>query len=61
MIRVRQGGPPALTGGAFGPEAGLLGLSAMVLGTIAIAAWVRVRYGTTGLHPGVAVPELRWR
>jgi membrane protease YdiL (CAAX protease family) len=61
VIRVRQGGPPALTGGAFGPEAGLLGLSAMVLGTIAIAVWVRVRYGTTGLHPGVAVPELRWR
>ena len=61
VIRVRQGGPPALTGGDFGPEAGLIGLSAMVFGTVAIAAWVRARYGTTGLYEGIAVPELRWR
>ncbi|PSP71976.1 CPBP family intramembrane metalloprotease domain-containing protein [Halobacteriales archaeon QS_3_64_16] len=61
VIRVRQSGPPVLTGGTFGPEAGLLGLSAMVLGTIAIAAWVRARYGTIGLYKGIAVPELRWR
>jgi hypothetical protein len=33
------------TGGAFGPEASVLGLSAMLLGTGLAIAWARVRYG----------------
>jgi membrane protease YdiL (CAAX protease family) len=61
VLRIRQSGPQAITGGSFGPEAGLVGLGAMVLGTLTIAAWVRTRHGTAGLREGITTPELRWR
>lgn len=54
FIAVQQGGPDAWTGGAFGPEAGLLGVTAMLLGGLLISLWVRWRYGRVGLHVGVA-------
>jgi len=61
VLVTRQSGPPALTGGSFGPEAGLVGLGAMVLGTLAIVAWVERRQGAVGLREAVTTPELRWR
>jgi len=59
VVAVEQRGPRLLTGGPFGPEAGLLGLGAMVVGTAAIVGWVRWRTGDLGLVPTVWTPELR--
>jgi membrane protease YdiL (CAAX protease family) len=59
LIAVEVTGPTTVTGGAFGPEAGLLGLGAMGLGTVAIVAWVRWRTGRVGLAPTVTRPDLR--
>jgi membrane protease YdiL (CAAX protease family) len=61
LIAVEQGGNDLVTGGAFGPEAGLIGIAAMILGSILIALWVRVRYGRVGLWEKLAVPDLRHR
>lgn len=43
-------GPDMMTGGTFGPEAGLEGLLGMVLGTILTLSWLRVRSGRLRLH-----------
>ncbi|MBZ5640805.1 MAG: CPBP family intramembrane metalloprotease [Acidobacteriia bacterium] len=43
LIGIRQGGPSFLTGGAFGPEAGLAGIVASLAGIGALVAWRRWR------------------
>lgn len=50
-------GPDWVTGGPFGPEAGVTGLAAMLVGTIAIGAWQRARKRPFGLRHGIA----RWQ
>ncbi|WP_136717684.1 CPBP family intramembrane glutamic endopeptidase [Halorientalis salina] len=52
-------GPELVTGGAFGPEGGLVALLALVLGLALLWWWVRRAYGTVSLREGVAVPTLR--
>jgi len=47
-----------VTGGAFGPEGGLLALVALVVGFGALAAWVRWREGELSVRESVAVPDL---
>lgn len=54
VLATEQGGPVLWTGGAFGPEAGLLGLGAMLLGILLAAGWVRVRRGSVGLLVSLA-------
>jgi membrane protease YdiL (CAAX protease family) len=49
FINIDQKGPTLLTGGAFGPEAGIIGLLATILGCVLIALWVRYRTGRLGL------------
>ncbi len=50
FVVIEQAGPLRWTGGAFGPEAGLIGIFAIVLGCIMILAWVRLRYGKLALY-----------
>ena len=59
FISVQQGGPEAWTGGAFGPEAGLIGIGAMVLGTLLTVLWVRLREGHAGIETAIAEPPER--
>lgn len=54
IIKVDQVGPELWTGGAFGPEAGLLGLGAIILGSVLIFGWLRFRYGMIRFHLPIA-------
>jgi membrane protease YdiL (CAAX protease family) len=58
FIATRQGGPDLWTGGAFGPEAGLLGTGARLVGILLIIGWVRLRYGKVTLQEELATPDL---
>jgi hypothetical protein len=49
-------GDPFITGGAFGPEAGLTGLIAIVIGTAATLAWVRLTNGPLRIDTSIAAP-----
>ncbi|MCL4535476.1 MAG: CPBP family intramembrane metalloprotease [Bacteroidetes bacterium] len=54
FIAIAQGGPEGWTGGAFGPEAGIVGLAATVVGGLLTVAWVRRHYGCVGLYTSLA-------
>lgn len=60
-VDTAEQGPDLVTGGQFGPEAGLLGIAAVVVGTGLTVLYVRYRYGDARLDREVATPELRWR
>lgn len=55
FIGIQQNGPALWTGGAFGPEAGLIGLAAIFLGSLLIVLWVRWRHGSARLQDRLAV------
>ncbi len=55
VFAIEQGGPPVWTGGSFGPEAGLVGVIAILLGVILTLGWVRWRYGAVDFHLPLAV------
>ena len=50
VLMIEQGGPPLWTGGAFGPEAGLLGIAAILLGCLLTLLWVKARYQGVAFH-----------
>jgi membrane protease YdiL (CAAX protease family) len=49
LIAITQQGPDFWTGGAFGPEGGMLGVIAVLVGSLAVISWVRFRTGSVTL------------
>ena len=45
LIQTKLVGPEIFTGGAFGPEAGLIGTFVIILGCVMIAYWIKYQYG----------------
>jgi len=45
ILAIQQKGPELLTGGLFGPEGGMVGLLAMLLGCLLVLGWVRLTRG----------------
>jgi hypothetical protein len=61
FITIEQGGPALWTGGSFGPEAGLIGIVALLVGSASILLWVRLRYNRLALHlPLTQAPTLQY-
>lgn len=54
FLSARETGPDFLTGGIFGPEAGLLGIAAMICGCLLILLWVRLRQGKATILTAIA-------
>lgn len=59
MLVTEVTGPTLWTGGAFGPEGGLLSLGAITLGCVLVWGWVRYREGPPVLQTSLADPPLR--
>ena len=58
LVAINQGGPDWITGGAFGPEAGLLGILAMLLGGWLIILWEKHKHSKASIHDQLANPLL---
>jgi len=56
FIATEETGPDLWTGGAFGPEAGLLGLAAMLVSAGLMVLWVRWRTGEARLRTALVQP-----
>lgn len=54
MIQIEQRGPNFWTGGEFGPEAGMVGVIAILLGAFLTLWWVRWHYGSIYLQRTIA-------
>ncbi len=54
LLTLEDQGPALWTGGAYGPEGGLLGTAALVIAVGLALAWVRVRYGPLCLRRQLA-------
>ncbi|MBX0322733.1 CPBP family intramembrane metalloprotease [Halomicroarcula sp. F13] len=61
LLGTESTGPALVTGGSFGIEGGLVALPLLVVGTAALAWWVRREYGAVEVLEAVATPELRIR
>jgi membrane protease YdiL (CAAX protease family) len=54
FVAISQSGPDLWTGGAFGPEAGLIGIAAILIGCALTLLWVRKRHGRAGIEASLA-------
>jgi membrane protease YdiL (CAAX protease family) len=59
LVETTSREPAILSGGTFGPEAGLLGLGGVVLAAIGIVVYCRFQYGTLAIVPAITTPNLR--
>jgi hypothetical protein len=59
VLAVDVTGPATWTGGAFGPEAGLLGVLAGVVALAGVVTYARVVEGRLRVHPDLLSPALR--
>lgn len=59
ILVVDTTGPATWTGGAFGPEAGMLGILAALAGLVGILVYARLIEGRFGVHVDLLVPKLR--
>ncbi|KAA3614851.1 MAG: CPBP family intramembrane metalloprotease [Calditrichaeota bacterium] len=57
-IIIVQKGPELWTGGAFGPEAGLIGVCAIATGTLLTILWVKIFKGNTAIYSEIAQPPI---
>lgn len=58
LVGTEQAGPALWTGGRFGPEAGLVSILALAVGSLLTLLWVRMRQGRVGLARQIAeAPE----
>ena len=57
LLGITQGGPVLWTGGSWGPEGGLIGLLALIAGSLLIIVWVRKTRGAVLLEDRLAVYE----
>ena len=57
VFAIEQGGDPLITGGAFGPEAGVIGIVAMLVGLGLQALWVRAVHGELRMHGELSTLE----
>ena len=55
FVAIEQGGPDWMTGGAFGPEAGVIGLLAIALGCWLTVLWVKRTRSSAKLQESLAV------
>lgn len=61
VLATAQQGPDLWTGGAFGPEAGLVGTGAFLVGTRLVVLWVRLRRGSIGFARRLPEPPVATR
>lgn len=59
VVETSTQGTAAVSGGAFGPEAGLLGLIGIAIMAFGIIVYCRFQYGIVTIDPAVTSPELR--
>jgi uncharacterized protein len=59
LVVLEQAGPDVWTGGKFGPEGGLLGIAAMIVGFVLVVAWVNLRGRLLAIETAVARYEPR--
>jgi len=59
LLDVVPDGPSVITGGAFGPEGGLVSLWALAVGAALLAVWYRRSTGELAVDERVAQPDLR--
>jgi membrane protease YdiL (CAAX protease family) len=59
VLATRDAGPEIWTGGAFGPEGGLVGVLAMLLGIFLVGVWAEYRYGRAELQVALLDPPSR--
>jgi len=56
FFSIKQSGPELWTGGAFGPEAGLLNLFSFIAGILLIVGWIKFRQGGIKIFVPIAEP-----